>query len=73
MLDRLADELQDLLAPGVDLDGALWTLIWCIRGFALGSTPTPGGRLTEPRDAGARRQFRTHLHLLVDRLFLPSS
>jgi AcrR family transcriptional regulator len=70
VLDRLTDELQDLVAPDVDLDGALWTLIWCIRGFALGSTLTPSGQLAGPRDADACRRFRRHLHLLVDRMFV---
>lgn len=72
VLDRLTDELQDLVAPGVDLDAALWTLIWCIRGFVVGGMLTPSGQIGGPRNAAARREFRTHLHLLVDRMFVPS-
>ncbi|WP_193318799.1 TetR/AcrR family transcriptional regulator [Nonomuraea phyllanthi] len=71
ILDRVVDELQDLVAPNVDLGDALWTLIWCIRGFVVGGILTPGGEITGPRDPEALRQFRTHLNLLVDRMFGP--
>ncbi|MCF6466829.1 hypothetical protein FAF44_00140 [Nonomuraea sp. MG754425] len=72
VLDRVTDELQDLVAPNVALDGALWSLIWCIRGFVVGGVLAPDGQIRGPRNAGALRQFRTHLHLLVDRMFVPS-
>lgn len=73
LLDRLQDELQPLVAPNVDLDMALWTLIWCIRGFVVGGLLTPTGQIAGPPDPVILRQFRTHLRLLVDRMFGPDN
>ncbi|MGP4095225.1 TetR/AcrR family transcriptional regulator [Nonomuraea sp. KM90] len=72
LIDRVIDELQDLVDPHVDLDGALWTLVWCIRGFVVGGVLAPNGRVEGPRNAAALRRFRAHLHLLVDRMFEPN-
>ncbi|MCF6467811.1 TetR/AcrR family transcriptional regulator [Nonomuraea sp. MG754425] len=73
LLDRVTDELRDLVAPNVGLDEALWSLIWCVRGFVVGGVLAPDGQMRGPHDAQALRRFRTHLHLLVDLMFAPGA
>ncbi|MBO3751210.1 TetR/AcrR family transcriptional regulator [Streptosporangiaceae bacterium NEAU-GS5] len=69
LLDQLTRELHDVIEPDVDLDVALWTVIWCVRGFVVGGVPTSSGQLAGPRDIAFLRRFAVHLHLLVDRMF----
>lgn len=71
ILDRVANALQGLIAADVDLDEALWTIIWCVRGFVIGGVLTPSGRPAGPSSTDYLRRFRAHLHLLVDRMFQP--
>ncbi|MFI7690214.1 TetR/AcrR family transcriptional regulator [Nonomuraea sp. NPDC049655] len=56
----------------VDLEYAMWTVIWSIHGFAKGGVLDADGRRRGAGDRAALRRFRAHLHLTLHRtLALP--
>ncbi|MEO5874966.1 MAG: TetR/AcrR family transcriptional regulator [Streptosporangiaceae bacterium] len=60
--------ISDQIAPDVDVDYAVWTIIWCVHGFLRGGVLTDRGPRGEgPSDADLAA-FRAHLRLLVGRL-----
>jgi AcrR family transcriptional regulator len=68
LINQATEALQDLVDPQVDLNVALWTVIWCVHGFVVGGVLTPSGQRTAPPGPVFRRRFRAHLSLLVDRM-----
>ncbi len=70
-LDRLTDALRGIIDTDVDLEEALWTIIWCVRGFVVGGVLTSSGQRAGPGNIYYLRRFRAHLHVLVDRMFKP--
>ncbi|MFI6318351.1 TetR/AcrR family transcriptional regulator [Nonomuraea sp. NPDC050556] len=52
----------------VDVEYALWSVIWCVNGFARGGVLDAEGRRRGAGDARAVRRFRAHLHLMVQRM-----
>jgi AcrR family transcriptional regulator len=67
MFDRLIGALQPFDFD-VDLEYAIWTVHWSVRGFCLGGVLDTHGRREGPRNTVFLRRFRAHLHQLVDRM-----
>ncbi|MFI6599637.1 TetR/AcrR family transcriptional regulator [Nonomuraea sp. NPDC050536] len=53
--------------PDVDLEYAIWTVIWCVHGFTKGGVLDAEGRRRAGGDRAALRRFRAHLHLTMHR------
>lgn len=51
----------------VDAEYAMWSVIWCVNGFARGGVLDAEGRRRGAGDARAVRRFRAHLHQMVQR------
>ncbi|WP_214325739.1 TetR/AcrR family transcriptional regulator [Nonomuraea sediminis] len=73
-------EVQKTIQPALDaglIDSApdfryiLWTLIWCVEGFAGGDVLNDEGNRMDPNDPQAQAHFREFFHLLLDRLLTP--
>ncbi|MFI6298467.1 TetR/AcrR family transcriptional regulator [Nonomuraea sp. NPDC050790] len=61
-----------VIGPGVDVEMAMWSVIWCVHGFAKGGVLDAEGERRGAGDRVALRRFRTHLHQTVHRtLALP--
>ncbi|GAA3544788.1 TetR/AcrR family transcriptional regulator [Nonomuraea rosea] len=62
-----------LIDERVDLEYAMWTVIWSVHGFAKGGVLDDAGRRRAAGDRAALRRFRAHLHLTLHRtLGLPN-
>ncbi|GGK93643.1 hypothetical protein Sme01_58640 [Sphaerisporangium melleum] len=58
--------------PDVDLELAIWTVIWMVQGITTAGTVM--GHIPGPPDEHYVKRFERHLHLVIDRLFrLPGS
>ncbi|MFD0899538.1 TetR/AcrR family transcriptional regulator [Actinomadura sediminis] len=77
---RAADAVRPMVPPDVDPDHLVWTIVWCVYGFLSGGIiysdreEAPHrlrGQGIGPRDAVAVERFRSHLHMLVERLLTP--
>ena len=68
ILDRLTDATRSVVGTDVDLRGAWWTVIWSVRGFVVGGMLNEEGQPVKPSNPVLLRQFRSHLHQLVDRM-----
>jgi AcrR family transcriptional regulator len=68
ILDRLTDATRSVVGTDVDLRVAWWAVIWSVRGFVVGGMLDKEGRTVRPSDPVLLRQFRPHLHQLVDRV-----
>lgn len=73
-------EIQKTVQPALDaglVDSAadfryiLWTIIWCVEGFAGGDVLDDQGNRLDPHDQQAQDHFREFFHLLLDRLLTP--
>lgn len=53
--------------PEVDVEYALWSVIWCVNGFARGGVLDRDGTRKGAGDVRAVQHFRSHLHLMVHR------
>ncbi|MFC4530652.1 TetR/AcrR family transcriptional regulator [Sphaerisporangium dianthi] len=53
--------------PEVDLELAMWTIIWMVQGITTAGTVM--GHIPGPPDAFLVERFERHLHMVVDRLF----
>ncbi|MER7506322.1 TetR/AcrR family transcriptional regulator [Nonomuraea pusilla] len=51
-----------VIDPEVDVEYAIWTVIWCVHGFAKGGVLDGDGRRRSAGDRAALRRFRAHLH-----------
>ncbi|MCW2914671.1 MAG: TetR family transcriptional regulator [Actinomycetia bacterium] len=67
-LGLIKEMLHKAVDTDVDLDYALWTIIWCIDGFCVGGVLDRNGRRKGPHDFRYLERFRTHLRQLVDRM-----
>ncbi|MGW0802317.1 TetR/AcrR family transcriptional regulator [Nonomuraea sp. NPDC002799] len=56
-----------LIDGDVDLEYAMWTVIWSVHGFAKGGVLDAEGRRRGAGDRAALRRFRTHLHRSLHR------
>ncbi|MFC4118737.1 TetR/AcrR family transcriptional regulator [Nonomuraea zeae] len=56
-----------LIDERVDLEYAMWTVIWSVHGFAKGGVLDDEGRRRGAGDRAALRRFRAHLHLTLHR------
>ncbi|WP_219509800.1 TetR/AcrR family transcriptional regulator [Nonomuraea ceibae] len=56
-----------LIDPGLDLEYAVWSVVWCVHGFAKGGVLDADGRRRGAGDREALRRFRAHLHLSLHR------
>jgi AcrR family transcriptional regulator len=68
ILDRLTDATRSAVGTDVDLRIAWWAVIWSVRGFVVGGLLNKQGQPVRPSDPVLLRQFRPHLHQLVDRV-----
>lgn len=57
-----------VIAQGVDVEYALWSMIWCVNGFARGGVLDDDGRRMGSGDHRAVRRFRAHLHVMLHRM-----
>ncbi|MEU8147862.1 TetR/AcrR family transcriptional regulator [Nonomuraea sp. NPDC048901] len=69
----VTDALRPSVAAGVidnavDLEYAMWSVIWCVHGFAKGGVLDEEGHRRGGSDTVALRRFRAHLHLTVHRM-----
>ncbi|NRQ39445.1 TetR/AcrR family transcriptional regulator [Nonomuraea sp. NN258] len=72
LVTGVAATLRPMVASGVidaaaDLEYAIWTVIWCVHGFAKGGVLDADGRRRGAGDRAALRRFRAHLHLTLHR------
>jgi AcrR family transcriptional regulator len=67
--------VQDVTAPGVDVEYLIWTFVWCVHGFLHGGIQHPGAETYhargEPLSPKALKRFRAYLHTLATRLTVP--
>jgi AcrR family transcriptional regulator len=56
-----------LIDGAIDLEYAMWSVIWCVHGFAKGGVLDERGRRRAAGDRAALRRFRAHLHLSMHR------
>ncbi|MBE1530670.1 TetR/AcrR family transcriptional regulator [Actinomadura algeriensis] len=77
---RVVDTVRPLVPPGADADHVVWTIVWCVYGFLSGGLVYTDretgpqrlrGQGVRPRDGAAVERFRTHLHMLVERMLTP--
>lgn len=57
-----------VIDPSIDLEYAMWSVIWCVHGFAKGGVLDAEGRRRAAGDRAALRRFRAHLHLTLHRM-----
>lgn len=67
LVSAVTSVLRPLVDPRVDLEYAVWSVIWCIHGFAKGGVLDAEGRRHGTGDPAALRRFRAYLHLSVHR------
>jgi hypothetical protein len=60
--------LQEAVDTDVDIEYALWSIIWCIDGFCVGGVVDREGRRRGPDNFTFFQRFRRHLRQLVDRM-----
>ncbi|WP_235036919.1 TetR/AcrR family transcriptional regulator [Actinomadura sp. K4S16] len=81
LTNLVADAARPLLAPDIDVDYMLWTLVWSMTGFVTYGVPDHGDQPAPWRDIAPLPQgyrstltpetierFRSHLHTLIDRV-----
>ena len=68
LFDRVVDAVQSVVGKDVNLELAYWTIIWSFRGFVVGGVLNKAGHPEGPHNTVLLRQFRAHLHQLVDRM-----
>ncbi|MEU6998231.1 TetR/AcrR family transcriptional regulator [Nonomuraea sp. NPDC046570] len=56
-----------VIAADVDVEYAVWSVIWCVHGFARGGVLDEEGRRRGAGDRTAVRRFRAHLHRSLHR------
>lgn len=56
-----------VIDTGVDLEYAMWSVIWSVHGFAKGGVLDAEGHRRTATDRAALRRFRAHLHLSLHR------
>ena len=56
-----------LIDPEIDLEYAMWSVVWCVHGFAKGGVLDTDGRRRGVGDRAALDRFRAHLHLSLHR------
>ncbi|MEU4326827.1 TetR/AcrR family transcriptional regulator [Nonomuraea dietziae] len=52
---------------GGDNEMVVWSVVWCVHGFAKGGILDQDGRRRSAGDRAALRRFRAHLHLMLHR------
>ncbi|MFD0902211.1 TetR/AcrR family transcriptional regulator [Actinomadura sediminis] len=65
LMDLVVDAVRDVVDDGVDVEYAVWTVIWATHGFARGGVLDTDGRRRGMDDAAELARFRAHLHRLV--------
>src|SRR5512139_371833 len=60
---------SDADGEDVDLEYAIWSIVWCIHGFCQGGVLGADGTRRRAGDHEALARVRAHLHCLVHRLF----
>jgi AcrR family transcriptional regulator len=68
ILDRLIDVTRSAVGTDVDFTVAWWIVIWSVRGFVVGGLLDREGQPVRPSTPELLREFRSHLHQLVDRM-----
>jgi AcrR family transcriptional regulator len=68
ILDRLTDVTRSAVGTDVDITVAWWIVIWSVRGFVVGGLLDREGQPVRPSNPELLREFRSHLHKLVDRM-----
>jgi AcrR family transcriptional regulator len=68
ILDRLTDVTRSAVGTDVDITVAWWIVIWSVRGFVVGGLLDREGQPVRPSNPELLREFRSHLHQLVDRM-----
>jgi AcrR family transcriptional regulator len=68
ILDRLTDATRSAVGADVDFRVAWWIVIWSVRGFVVGGLLDREGQPVRPSNPELLREFRSHLHKLVDRM-----
>lgn len=71
LVQEVVGEVSPLLRPGLDPRFVVWTIVWSVYGFLT------GGMLDRPRNerrvrGSDLREFRAHLHLMLDCVLLPT-
>jgi AcrR family transcriptional regulator len=69
VLDRLRAVVRGVTPPDVDVDLALQTIAWTIRGFCVGGVINEHGQREGPENSVLLERFRQHLHRLTDQIF----
>ncbi|MEO3786005.1 TetR/AcrR family transcriptional regulator [Actinocorallia sp. B10E7] len=71
----IVDTVRDVMAPGVDPEYMIWTVVWCVFGFLSGGLQHPGPSSYYARGAPLTPEsladFRAYLHTLVTYLTAP--
>ncbi|MFG1945954.1 TetR/AcrR family transcriptional regulator [Nonomuraea sp. NPDC048826] len=67
LVTTVTTTLRPLIDSRVDVEYALWSVIWCVHGFAKGGVLDADGRRRGVGDPAALRRFRGYLHLSVHR------
>ncbi|QFG24159.1 TetR/AcrR family transcriptional regulator [Actinomadura sp. WMMB 499] len=65
LMDLVVDAVRELAGDGVDVEYAVWTVIWATHGFARGGVLDADGRRRGMDDPRELARFRAHLHRLV--------
>lgn len=71
-INLVAESVGDVIDPGLDLEFALWTVVWAVHSFVQGGMPDDSGRRVGPQNRRLLSRFREYLHQLVARMTLPS-
>ncbi|MEV5824217.1 TetR/AcrR family transcriptional regulator [Spirillospora sp. NPDC052242] len=65
LMELVADAVRAFVDDGVDVEYAVWTVIWATHGFARGGVLDADGRRRGMDDPAELARFRAHLHRLV--------
>ncbi|GGO61380.1 TetR/AcrR family transcriptional regulator [Nonomuraea cavernae] len=73
LMSAVMEALRPVVAAGVidssaDVEYAVWTVVWCVHGFAKGGVLDEQGNRHGTDDRVELRRFRAHLHQLVHRM-----
>lgn len=69
VLSALDELVSPAVRPGLDLEVAIWNVVWCVNGFVRFGLLGADGRLHGSDNPVTIRRFRAYLHDMIARTF----
>ncbi|MFC6885531.1 MULTISPECIES: TetR/AcrR family transcriptional regulator [Actinomadura] len=65
LMEMVAGAVREAVGPGVDVEYAVWTAVWCTHGFCRGGVIDADGRRRGRDDPKEIARFRAYLHRMT--------